>query len=37
MVNRSLGELLKLYTQNPHLKGGFGEIFGRGLVATDKF
>jgi acyl-coenzyme A thioesterase 13 len=33
---RSTAEVLKLYANNPALKGGFGEAFGRGLIATDK-
>lgn len=34
---KSLSELLKLYVNNPKLTGGFGERFGKGLVATNKF
>lgn len=31
---KSLSELLRLYADNPRLRGGFGEMFGKGLVAT---
>lgn len=34
---KSLGQLLHSYQQNTKLVGGFGEIFGRNLVATDKY
>jgi hypothetical protein len=34
---KPLGEVLKLYTANPKLIGAFGEVFGKGLTATDKF
>jgi hypothetical protein len=37
LAMKPLGEVLKLYTSNPKLTGAFGEVFGKGLTATDKF
>jgi hypothetical protein len=34
---KTLGELLNAYARNPRLVGGFGEMFGKGLIATEKF
>lgn len=36
-MGKPLHHLLKLYANNPKLQGGFGQSFGQGLIATDKF
>ena len=30
-------EALRLYCANPHLQGGFGEDFGKRLIALDRY
>jgi hypothetical protein len=33
---KTVEQVLKLYAKNPHLIGGFGEDFGKRLIAVDE-
>ena len=34
---RTVEEALRLYANNPALRNSFGESFGKGLIALNKF